>query len=665
MEYAMRKIPHWTESFTPGESIDILRDIALRHIERALSRESSLRSSLLDEEIAQPFGVNHIERKASSQRRSDVAKKFEHFIRKCDFLALAQYDLELNSPLWEDSIGTLKDLRQVVAFFSKLEELEVGIDKELEAFKTFKATEDLCRETNKIFKMVRRGEFSFSPRVSARIYEAQRKIARVLGPVPSWEALGYRFGKGATTLTKKRFASLTRKFADGVACSDEMLPAAQAVLGQLPALCTAWASAHVETSEESWWSVPVVLHDGILNFVNKDMAKHRATVTEPPLNGLAQMAVDDYLKPILRRRAGIDLTDQSRNQELARLGSRTGGIATLDLKSASDTIAIEAVAELLPLDWFSFLSLLRTGHVLYKGERIKLEKFSSMGNGFTFPLESLIFWALASACCEAGEIVSIYGDDIIIPSNRFDDVVELLNAVGFIPNTKKSFAKGPFRESCGVDCYLGIDVRPYFQKKWISGETLFTLHNFYVREGEKEMAEYVKTFIHPALHIYGPDGYGDGHLISECWEGRRSDRILKSGWAGFTFQTYKLRTRKDWEVYPNSAFVLPLYTVYRRGETPVIPKEVLSSSPIVERYDPERGWSEGNTEGPVRVKNAFWIKFLKRGIGQYHETLPLTTKKVEEAIIPGVDLPTVDAASPRDKAERPYKKVAIYIFEPG
>ena len=73
------------------------------------------------------------------------------------------------------------------------------------------------------------------------------------------------------------------------------------------------------------------------------------------------------------------------------------------------------------LDWFELLDRFRTGSVTYRDKIIKLNKFSSMGNSYTFELESLIFYSLAVATCSHLGIdprdVSVYGDDVIIPAN--------------------------------------------------------------------------------------------------------------------------------------------------------------------------------------------------------------------------------------------------------
>jgi len=611
----MRKIACWTESFTEAESIDLLRELALSHASRG--------------------GVQ--------------GAQISHLIRRDDLKALCEFELDLRDPGWVPA--ELYHCRQAVSFFQKLEGLNLGIDQEAAALKTFNEAETLCRETNEIFRLHARGEFQFPPRVEACLYKAQRKIARMLGPVPTWQQLGYRFGKGATTLTKKRVASVREKFRAGVACSEELLPAAKAVLGELPALCSAWASAQCHTEEESWYSVPVVLHDGRLEFVPKNFKTYRATVTEPPLNGLVQNAVGDLMVDRFTR-FGLDLRDQTRNQRLALEGSLTAALATADQKSASDCKATELVAHLLPLDWFTFLSRLRTGHVLYRGRRIRLEKFSSMGNGFTFPLESVIFYALARSVCEDHETVSVYGDDIIVPTHRFSALAELLRAVGFLPNEKKSYSTGPFRESCGKDYYKGIDVRPYFQKKWVSGETLFTLHNYYKRRGMHEDATRVLAYIHPSLHQFGPDGYGDGHLIGDH-PMTRKDRFGKNGWEGTLFSTFTLKGRKDIRPQLESDWVLPVYTTYRNAGTSVFGKELEqeSSENLLKLprgfYRVRRG---SPLEGPGKQVSTHV------GTHRLRETTPtLMTKLDDGSFTPAVDLPLLDK-------DRQYHKVSIYTL---
>ena len=73
---------------------------------------------------------------------------------------------------------------------------------------------------------------------------------------------------------------------------------------------------------------------------------------------------------------------------------------------------------------------------------------SPMGNGFTFELETLLFYALTMAVCGKGNFVrvSVYGDDIICPTEHAQAVTSILVEAGFQLNLGKSFSSGPFQK---------------------------------------------------------------------------------------------------------------------------------------------------------------------------------------------------------------------------
>jgi hypothetical protein len=128
---------------------------------------------------------------------------------------------------------------------------------------------------------------------------------------------------------------------------------------------------------------------------------------------------------------------------------------------ASDTLSFNTVAWLLPQSWFRYLNDVRCpGYRLKGGPVLKYAKFSSMGNGATFGLETLIFYAAVRAV--GSKRGTAYGDDLIIESELYPALIKLLRFLGFIPNEDKSFAEGPFRESCGKDYFNGVDVTPFY-----------------------------------------------------------------------------------------------------------------------------------------------------------------------------------------------------------
>lgn len=494
-----------------------------------------------------------------------------NMIKYCQFVGdytdLLDLELDVASAGWDPL--QLYYCRQALAFFQKLEPLEIGLDKAAIAAGKFEESEAACKKTNDLFRAYAAGSVFFRPADVLALEAARRKIARILGPCPNIGQLQLRFGPGATTSLQKRSACATEKMAQGFYCSDNLLHS-----GYLPELIRslpAWAEAlcaetHVVGPEAEIYEVHTVhLMHGRLEFVPKNAKTYRSIVVEPSLNGMLQAGIGDFMANRLKR-YGIDIRNQEPSKALARVGSMDGSLATLDLSSASDMVSRELVKFLLPEDWFSLLNAARTTSVQYQSHTYHLEKFSSMGNGFTFPLETLIFWALTTSAAQAADDVRVYGDDIICRVEHYAKVESLLLHCGFLVNKEKSYASGCFRESCGGDYYFGFDVRPYYQKHLVSGLTLFTLHNFFWRNSEFEFAAKVKSYIPRPIRIYGPDGYGDGHLLSEEYPRRRRPEWVSRGWSGHAFDTFSLVGRKIINRYPGD-WVSPLYTVYLKGNS--------------------------------------------------------------------------------------------------
>jgi len=209
------------------------------------------------------------------------------------------------------------------------------------------------------------------------------------------------------------------------------------------------------------------VRSNVLFTVPKNSLIDRVACKEPDLNMFLQKSLGTQIRHSLKR-VGINLNDQSVNAELARIGSITNSLMTIDLSSASDSVSIELVRRLLPPDWFYYLDLFRSHYTNVDGVEIKTEMFSSMGNGFTFELESLIFYALTRAVASFDGVrgsISVYGDDIIAPSEIQRNLFSALTFCGFTVNEAKSFWDGPFRESCGSHWYGGVDVKPFFLRK--------------------------------------------------------------------------------------------------------------------------------------------------------------------------------------------------------
>jgi hypothetical protein len=212
-----------------------------------------------------------------------------------------------------------------------------------------------------------------------------------------------------------------------------------------------------------------------LSLVPKNVDISRTICTEPNLNMFFQLGVGEILCDRLWRVFGIDLSIQPNvNRELARIGSLDDRLCTIDLESASDSISLKMLAEYLPADIYRWLVLLRSpSTVLPDGQSLQLNMVSTMGNGFTFPLQTIIFSCVISACFtyfgmspgRAGVDWSVFGDDIIVPREIVGPVLDLLEHLGFSVNMQKSFFQGPFRESCGYDYLNGHNVRGVYLKK--------------------------------------------------------------------------------------------------------------------------------------------------------------------------------------------------------
>nr|UJQ85127.1 MAG: hypothetical protein 3 [Leviviridae sp.] len=236
-----------------------------------------------------------------------------------------------------------------------------------------------------------------------------------------------------------------------------------------------------------FWSCTDVADSDSITFVPKDAKTERPIAVGASLNTFLQLGVKSYMERRLKK-VGIDLTTQEVNQERARLGSlqdNSSSFVTIDLSSASDTISYELVKLLLDPFWFAFLDDLRhKSGKLDDGTVIHYQKFSAMGNGFTFPLESLIFWAICKASieesglqCNRNDIV-VFGDDIILRKHSYPVAISALKWSGFTTNVEKSFFDGPFRESCGKDYYSGTDVRPiYLKRRLLRYEDIYYLLN--------------------------------------------------------------------------------------------------------------------------------------------------------------------------------------------
>jgi hypothetical protein len=301
----------------------------------------------------------------------------------------------------------------------------------------------------------------------------------------------------------------------------------------------------------------------------------------------------------------INFRDQTVNRLLARQSSIDGEYATLDLSEASDRVSLKLVrtlfdpwhlGELAKGDLIArkryestwdyeraignlqrFLPALeatRSSHTrLPSGEKVELLKFAPMGSALCFPVEALIFWALCVAAIRvgsaipmatAGDEVKVYGDDLIVPTAYFDNVVGALESVGLLVNRSKSFHRGNFRESCGLDALSGVDVTPTRVKTLWSGKSTdsaayasyISYANEFSRRGYKETARLLwemLEFTYGEIPFVGPNSSLPGVEVSGPFSALQKN--LSAG--------YRVR----WNEQLQSVEVRGKYLSARRGNT--------------------------------------------------------------------------------------------------
>ena len=447
-------------------------------------------------------------------------------------------------------------------WLSKLDDGKKSPSKEQTTWSRFVEAERSCAEVNQRIDH----RWAYGP-FRQEISLAKRLMEGILGHF-DWDQAAKHFGwgPGASTRLPRRKSDAAYKFSGNPESTIGCAALAQACIKHVPL----WERNLLQVDEsEGIGYVKIVAGNRIVT-VPKNYKTDRTIAIEPDMNMYVQKGIGGLMRRRLKQ-SGCNLDDQTLNQRLARKGSADGSLATIDLSMASDTVSRAVVSLLVPgghwfddsdgwaprSSWYDALWQTRSTHgVLPSGEKIFYQKFSSMGNGFTFELESAIFLTLARAYVtihggeEPSDCVSVYGDDIIMPSTLAPGFCGLLTYLGFTPNVKKSYWSGEFRESCGKHFYAGQEVTPFYVKR--APRTLldlFKIHNQIWRyeqrstwmtpedrDGVKELLGWLRSFApsryrRPCL----VDGLGDGGFVGFF------DEVLPEpcprGWDGYRFQS--------------------------------------------------------------------------------------------------------------------------------
>ncbi|DAD50972.1 RNA-directed RNA polymerase [ssRNA phage SRR6960509_6] len=469
---------------------------------------------------------------------------------------------------------------QILALFQKQSYLATGMNQSANCKAKFVLSENDCQKSND-----RIAKNEPNAHVAEVLYYAQQKISELLyrafpNGVPSLKDSNLFFGPGTnTSLRKTGPFNLRKKLGAPLSCSPNNIP----ILGEILLSSAALCQLNDTGIDPDSFNVPVNIVAAEYDEVPKNWKEHRGMVVEPSLAGAAQRIMGRAIRTALLL-DGCNLFDQSHNQKCAEYASydrenrwcNDQVVVTVDKTRASDTMSRECVWSMLPYEWVSRLDELRSPIVLMNDDSvIQLQKFSSMGNGFTFELESLIFWGVLHGSMKTLKVKpsvynhSVYGDDIICPAKCYLLYKETVEYLGFSINNEKTSIRGYFRESCGCDYFFGYNVRPFFHKTKVSPRTLFSFYNFMIRAGHLDMAskiyDKIVTLFPKDQILWGPNGYGDGHLIGS-WTPISNRSARRSGWEVTGFKTYSLTKNSISDPFKGDE-ILPPYSIHQKFET--------------------------------------------------------------------------------------------------
>jgi hypothetical protein len=336
----------------------------------------------------------------------------------------------------------------------------LGLDLEAIAIEKWWWAEQECFKTNRRLNEI----FDFGTLLGLPVEDGillffqdlRKNLHSLIGSGPRHESFG-RFGPGATVSDRSQRVTVADKMTSVPTLTSSAWPYL------IPWTGTQWAGACARRGDE-----PRFVKGNHYFTVPKSATSKRSCGKEPSLNVYFQLGLGSDLRRKLKA-SGIDLDDgQNVHRQVACVSSKTGDFCTIDLSSASDTLCTALVRGALPRRWHSALYDLRSPFTRVKGKWVKLEKFSSMGNGYTFELETAVFTAIcmtADPRCIPGVNLFVYGDDIIVPTESSRSVLAALRFCGFTPNGAKTFTEGVFRESCGGDFFDGEPVRAHYLKE--------------------------------------------------------------------------------------------------------------------------------------------------------------------------------------------------------
>ena len=294
---------------------------------------------------------------------------------------------------------------------------------------------------------------------------------------------------------------------------------------------------------------------GKLFFAPKNAEISRTCCTEANLNMLIQKSIGTFLEETGLGYFGITLATQpDYNRRLAGLGSIDDSFGTIDLVSASDSIMTQLLERAMKPSFLKAMIMLSRSEVIVlpNGDEIVPRMISTMGNGFTFPLQTVIFASVVKSvyqlmgfpCSCPRTQFGVFGDDIVVRREAYHFTIAMLTKLGFQVNDGKSFGIGPFRESCGHDYYRGVNIRGVYIRSLETPQLVYSAINRLNRwsaEHDVCLPNTIRLLISWARDIRVPPSESDDAGIHAPFKAT-FPKLDASYW--FVYRCYVKRNRK-------------------------------------------------------------------------------------------------------------------------
>lgn len=441
------------------------------------------------------------------------------------FLRIIFDDHGVVRPTTREMVIAIKRLRQILLVLSKIE-MDCAPEREAAAIAKYRVTD--------------------------------RDVPTELVPSPNWDPFYYQLRDSFEYLFREYLDDLERRlykepfFRGGHgpgAVADRTTSNKKWALTQwtdrleavVPVESTLACNLHDYLDQEFTW-LPVGQEPPVrVVTVPKTMKGPRVIAVEPTHMQYVQQGLFRMFTEVLleNRHAGLNArlgwTDQEPNRALAK---DHVNYATIDLSEASDRVPfalVDFLFESRPLLHEVLLASRSLNAELPDGSIIPLRKFASMGSAMCFPIESMVFatciahaqrfdpgWSSgahlhSTASRRLGSLPMwrVFGDDMVVPKHTAPFLEEILETIGLVVNTDKSFLNGKFRESCGADWYDGFDVSvvkcrspfPISRRDTAAIIKGISLHNRLFEAGMFESAQTVEAELLRARPMfYAPPG---------------------------------------------------------------------------------------------------------------------------------------------------------------